>query len=490
LKKSINAPSGAASSGAGQSDAVQQDETIAAISTPLGEGGIGIVRLSGLTAERILTTLFRGPGGKPRKKFESHKVNYGYVVDENGHRIEEVMATLMRAPLTYTREDVVEISCHGGSAALKKVLRRTLQLGARMADPGEFSKRAFINGRIDLLQAEAIIDLIRTKSEKGWTTAFSQLDGRLSHAVNEMEELLIGILADVEVSIDFPDEEIEIIDNSLLRRKIQELKQKVINITDTYHVGRVYREGVAVAIAGRPNVGKSSLMNALLQRERAIVTPHPGTTRDTIEETLHVDGIAIRLVDTAGVRNTEDPAEAAGIGRTIMAIEDADIVLIMFDGSREWSGEDELALERITRLEAQGKSMIPVINKSDLEQKLNAGHLKGTDREPSFSSDPIPVSAKTGEGMEMIKQRINDMIDTMGEKMSEGPVLTRERHLEKFREIEQSLDNAANALERGLTREYIAADLQDARQALQELTGKVVEDSILEKIFSDFCIGK
>jgi len=473
-----------------ESAPVQPEETIAAISTPMGEGGIGIVRLSGLTAEQILTSLFRGIGGKPRKKFESHKVNYGFVVDDVGHKIDEVMATLMRSPLTYTREDVVEISCHGGSAVLKKVLRRTLELGARMAEPGEYSKRAFLNGRIDLLQAEAIIDLIRTKSEKGWTTAFSQLDGRLSHAISELEDEFIDILANLEASIDFPDEEIEIIGNEALLGKIQQLKQKVYNITATYHIGRVYREGVAVAIAGRPNVGKSSLMNALLQRERAIVTPQPGTTRDTIEETLHVDGIAIRLVDTAGIRNAGDSAEAAGIDRTIQAIDDADIVLILFDGSETFGEEDERALEKIVVAEAGRKSIIPLINKSDLAQKMDMEYLLDTIHAHSIMEDPVLLSAKTGEGVGMIKKRINSMIDSMGEKLSEGPVLTRERHKEKFHQIEKSLDSALVAMERELSREYIAADLQEGREALQELTGKVVEDSILERIFNDFCIGK
>ena len=473
-----------------KSEPTQQEETIAAISTALGEGGIGIVRLSGITAENILLSIFRGPGGKPRKRFESHKVNYGFVVDEKGERIDEVMATLMRAPLTYTREDVVEISCHGGSAVLKKVLRRTLELGARMADPGEFSKRAFLNGRIDLLQAEAIIDLIRTTSEKGWTTAFSQLDGRLSHSIARIEEELIAILAQVEASIDFPEDEIEIIGNEAILHKMQLLKQKVAEITATYDIGKVYREGVAVALAGRPNVGKSSLMNALLQRERAIVTPHPGTTRDTIEESLHVDGIAIRLIDTAGVRDAEDEAEAAGIGRTIQAIDDADIVLILFDGSSEWHTEDETALEKIVAAEAGRKSLIIVVNKSDLEQKMDVSKARRILHGKSIAGDPIFLSAKTGEGMELVKKRINSVIDSIGENLGEGPVLTRERHREKFVEIEKSLDNALGAVEKGLSREYIAADLQEAGEALAELTGKVVEDSILEKIFNDFCIGK
>ena len=463
----------------------QEEDTIAAISTPIGEGGIGVVRLSGVEAARILAEVFRGASGKPRKKFESHKVNYGFVVGKDGKKIDEVMATLMKAPLTYTREDVVEISCHGGSAVLKQVLRLALDSGARMAAPGEFSKRAFLNGRIDLLQAEAIIDLIRSTSEKGWTTAFSQLDGRLSHAVREMEEQFVEIIANIEASIDFPEDEIEIIDDTVITNKLQVLKENISNITETYIVGRVYREGVAVAIAGRPNVGKSSLLNALLERDRAIVTPHPGTTRDTIEETLHIDGIAIRVIDTAGVREANDPAETAGISKTIQAVENADIVLIMFDGAEPFHHEDQKMVEQILALKGNSKSLISVVNKSDLVQKIDTAKIRTL-----VAGEPVSISAKNGSGIEAIKKRINQEIDLMGQSLGEGPVLTRERHLEKFKEIEKSITSAISATKQKLSREYVAADLQEPKEALQELTGKVVEDSILEKIFNEFCIGK
>ena len=468
-----------------QEGAIEQDETIAAISTPMGEGGIGIVRLSGRTAVKILIEIFRGTSGKPRKRFESHKVNFGHIVDDHGRKIDQVLATVMLSPLTYTREDVVEISCHGGGAVLKKVLARVLAAGARMANPGEFSKRAYLNGRIDLIQAEAIIDLIKSKSEKGWLTAFSQLDGKLSQALAELENGLIDILAQLEASIDFPEDEIEIINNDLLTQKMQKLKYTIDVITKSYVVGRVYREGVAVAIAGRPNVGKSSLMNALLNRERAIVTPHPGTTRDIIEETLHLEGIAVRIIDTAGIRSAQDPAEAAGINRAIAAAKDADIVLVLFDGSAEFLHEDEAVVSQMRSAGLGDTRIIPVINKSDLEQKIETSNI-----EELMKIAPVNISAKSGAGINQLLKRINNEIDKMGEQYTEGPILTRERHQEKLMEIGRALTSAITAVNNNLSREYIAADLQEGKEALEELTGKVVDDSVIERIFNEFCIGK
>jgi tRNA modification GTPase len=464
---------------------IQQDETIAAISTPMGEGGIGVVRLSGRTAVRILIDVFRGPSGKQREKFESHKVNYGFIVDEAGEKIDEVLATVMNSPLSFTREDIVEISCHGGNAVLKMVLRRVLKSGARMAEPGEFSKRAFLNGRIDLVQAEAIIDLIRTKSERGWNTAFSQLDGRLSHALHQLEDGFVDLIAKIEVSIDFPEEEQEVISNEAICAKMQELKDKVTIISKSYVVGRVYREGIGVAIAGKPNVGKSSLMNALLQRERAIVTEHPGTTRDVIEETLHVDGVAIRIIDTAGVRDATDTAESEGIKRAIQAVKDSDIAIILFDGSEPLEADDVRMVEKILSSNATRKCLIPVVNKADLEEKADLDSVRKL-----VGKEPVKISAKRGDGVDLLLTRINSEIDLMGDPFSEGPVLTRERHFSKFKEMEVSLTNAISAISEGRSREFAIADLQDGKEALEELTGKVVDDSVIEKIFSEFCIGK
>ena len=464
---------------------IQQEETISAISTPLGEGGIGMIRLSGGSAVEILKNIFRGPTGKERKRFQSHRVNYGFIVDDKGRKIDEVLATVMLSPLTYTREDVVEISCHGSIATLKMILRRTIEAGARMAEPGEFSKRAFLNGRIDLVQAEAIIDLIRTKSAMGWSTAFSQLDGKLSLSMKELENKFIELIANIEMSIDFPEEEQEIIGNETIISKLQDMKGIMVNITNTYVVGRIYREGIAVSIAGRPNVGKSSLMNALLQRERAIVSPLPGTTRDTIEETLHVEGVAIRIVDTAGLRESTDIAESEGIRRAMKAVNESDIALIVFDGSRAITKEDTEIATKVRDECSHLKSIIPVINKTDIEVIIDTNSIT-----EMFNAEPVLISAKQGKGLDILKARINKVIDRIGTRYDDGPVLTRERHYQKFMLMEASITNAISAISANRSREFAVSDLQEAKEALDELTGKVVDASVIEKIFSEFCIGK
>lgn len=464
-----------------------QEETIAAISTPLGEGGVGMVRMSGATALDILGRMFRSPAGRPRGSFETHRVYYGHVVDGDGAKIDEVLATAMMSPRTYTREDVVEISCHGGAAPVKKTLQRALELGARIAEPGEFSKRAFLNGRIDLVQAEAIIDLIKSRSEKGWKTAFSQLDGRLSETLSRIEQKLVEIVADLEGSIDFPDEELEIAGDELISKKLQELKERTAKITSTYGLGRIYREGVSVAIAGRPNVGKSSLMNALLERDRVIVTEIPGTTRDTVEETLQIEGVAVKIVDTAGVRATDDPAERLGVERAMEAARGADVVLLTLDGSAELTAEDEELIGRLHEEMDRGAyfSLIPLINKSDKPQALDPDAIQ-----KMTGARPESVSAKTGEGVDALRARITAEVEKHGETMGDGPVLTRERHLEHLREMTESIGRAMETLAAGLGRELIAADLQEAKEALEELTGKAVDDQVIDRIFSEFCIGK
>ncbi len=445
-----------------------------------------MVRLSGKTAINILKQMFTGPSGKQRDSFESHRVYYGYIVDNNSRRLDETLVTPMLSPKTYTREDVAEISCHGGSTALRSVLRRALELGARMAEPGEFSKRAFINGRIDLLQAEAIIDLIKSKSDKGWKTAFSQLDGKLSERLHDMESELVDIISNIEASIDFPEEELEIADNKSLRNSLQLLQDYIDLLSRSYGIGRIYREGVSVAITGRPNVGKSSLMNALLERDRVIVTPYPGTTRDTVEETLHIEGIAVRIVDTAGVRETEEPAEKIGVQRTLLAASKADVTLLILDGSAPLEPEDFKLLDTLKNNRSAGGLLIPVINKSDKRTVIDTGDVASR-----FSAAAIStISAKTGEGVEALRRRIASEIITHGEPAGDGPVLTRERHKEKLDEMSVSVKRAITALDNGMSREFIAADLADAKKAMEELTGKTIDDQVISRIFNEFCIGK
>lgn len=465
---------------------VRQEEAIAAISTPSGEGAIGMVRLSGEKVIPILGQMFRSPSGKRRESFDSHKVYYGFVVDENGAKIDETMVTVMLSPRTYTREDVIEISGHGGATAAKRILRRTLGLGARLAEPGEFSKRAFLNGRIDLVQAEAIIDLIKSKSEKGFKTAFSQLDGQLSIALEEIEQSMVDIISTIEASIDFPEDELEIMSDSLLKEKLQKLQYLTSKLLDTYGVGRIYREGVGVAIIGRPNVGKSSLMNCLLERDRVIVTERPGTTRDTVEETLQIEGVAVRIIDTAGVREAVDEAERMGAKRAVEAAREADIVLLVLDGAERLSIDDINLIDELRPAEGQASPVIiPVMNKSDKILRLEV-----EDVQKRISCAVLKISAKHNRGIDDLRGRISAKIDKLGENLYDGPVLTRERHMEKLHEMSVSIGRAIATAQEGMSREFVAADLQDAKKALGELTGKEIDEMALEKIFSEFCIGK
>ncbi len=465
---------------------IRQLETIAAISTAMGEGGVGMVRLSGVDAVKIAGEIYRTPKGGQKNKFAPRHATLGYAVDETGGRIDEIIITVMESPKTYTREDIAEITCHGGPVVVKKILNRALALGARMAQPGEFSKRAFLNGRIDLLQAEAIIDMIRARSEKGWKTAFSQLDGRLSERLSHIENELITVIADMEASIDFPEEEIEIARDDEVTARLAALKKGIEKMVSTYDIGRIYREGISVAIIGRPNVGKSSLMNALLERERVIVTPHPGTTRDTVEETLQIEGISLKIIDTAGLRQTEDMAEQLGVERSIRAGQESDVALFVFDGSEPLTEEDRDLITHIGMPgDVAGRDIIPVINKSDREQIAEENEITRI-----MGREPVRISAKTGEGLDGLRKKMVERIEAKGELMGDGPPLTRERHLEQLRMMAESVERAITALQQGMSREFVAADLADAKEALEELTGKAVSEQVLDKIFNEFCIGK
>ncbi|MGK7346102.1 MAG: tRNA uridine-5-carboxymethylaminomethyl(34) synthesis GTPase MnmE [Candidatus Nitrospinota bacterium M3_3B_026] len=461
---------------------VKQQETIAAISTPVGEGGVGMVRVSGAGAVDIAKKMFREPSGGRRDDFEPRRVCYGYVTGAGGERIDEVLMTVMLSPNTYTREDMVEITCHGGPMVVRRVLDASLAGGARLAEPGEFSKRAFLNGRIDLVQAEAIIDIIRSRSEKGWKTAFSQLDGKLSETLSGIEKDLVDVMAALEASIDFPDEELDIAGDERLRSELVSLRRRVEGMILSYDAGRIYREGVAVAIVGRPNVGKSSLMNALLERERVIVTPVPGTTRDTVEETLQIEGIAVRIVDTAGVREAADEVEKIGVEKTLAAAREADVVLFVLDSSEPLKDEDIKAADALA---GGAYSLIPVVNKSDRTLALDTAELQ-----KHAAGEPVFVSAKTGEGLDGLRRRIAREVERKGEPLGEGPPLTRERHVSHLKEMAESIGRAIEALDAGMSREFIAADLAEAREAVARLTGKAFDDQVLDRIFSEFCIGK
>ena len=451
-------------------------DTIAAISTPAGESGIGIVRMSGPTAVGIANEIFRSPGGK--KSEASHRVSYGFIRDpETGADVDEVLLTVMRSPRTYTREDVVEINCHGGLVPMRRVLELALRHGARLAEPGEFTKRAFLNGRIDLSQAEAALDLIRAKTEAAEKIALEQLRGALSGKVNHLREKLINVCANVEAHLDFPEEEIEPSTLDEIKTEISGAEKIISELSYSFNEGRFFREGLKTAIVGRPNVGKSSLLNALLGSDRAIVTEAPGTTRDTIEEYINIDGLPVKIVDTAGIREAHGMAEKEGVRRSLKALEDADLVLGVLDGSMPLHEEDQVVLDKL-----RAKESIIVINKKDLG-------IEESVRDSEFEGKRIELSAKTGDGLEGLKQTIYESALASGGTMSGGVVVTNIRH-------KLSLDAAGEGLRNALTSldtqplEITAVELRAALENLGEIVGVVTTEDILQRIFEDFCIGK
>lgn len=456
-----------------------REDTIAAIATPPGEGGVAIVRVSGIDAEAIASRIFVRSGGR-NGRMESHKLYHGQIRDpEDGRVVDQVLLTIMRRPRSYSGEDVVEIHCHGGALIVRHVLGLTLRQGARQAEAGEFTKRAFLNGRLDLTQAEAVLDLIRARTDKAASLALEQANGALSRWVGELREQLIDILVQVEAAIDFPEEEIELLRRDELVRKTRALSAKIILISDTYRWGKLFRNGARVCISGRPNVGKSSLLNALLGEDRVIVTPIPGTTRDVIEEGISLDGLPVILWDTAGIRQSEDEVERVGIALSRQHVARADAVLLVVDGSEELSDDD-----RVLAAELGDKIVMFVVNKSDLPCRVDQAALSRCVPQARLEQ----VSAKTGDGIAELKSSLRDLLLS---RDNEAPiVITHERHRNALRRSAASLDRAGISLTEGFAPEFVAVDLNEARKALEELTGAIDNDDILERIFAEFCIGK
>lgn len=453
-----------------------EGDTISAVSTPPGEAGIGIVRLSGPRALEIADALFVSARGRRPSKTRTHRLLYGHVVDPaSGEPVDEVLLAVMRAPETYTREDVVEINCHGGMVPLRRVLELTLDSGARLAGPGEFTRRAFLNGRIDLSQAEAALDLIRARTVQAERLALGQLRGALSGRVGALRERLIEVCAHLEAWIDFPEEEIEPAAADGIIARTSEVMEEVSAMSRSYQQGRLYRDGLRAVIAGRPNVGKSSLLNALLERDRAIVTEMPGTTRDVIEECVNIKGLPLVVIDTAGIRQTRDMAEEEGVRRSLMAIEEADLVLAVLDASEPpGEGDSELLL----RLD--GVNAVLVLNKCDLPEaplELPAGF-------PAFRA-----SARTGEGIEALKEGIFERFQA-GAGGGEALMVTNLRHKLALDAAHLSLGAAQSALERSEPLEIAALEMREALGHLGAIVGEVSTDDILDRIFSEFCIGK
>lgn len=455
------------------------EDTIAAISTPIGVGGIGIVRLSGRDAIEIVDSVFRAKKKATLKEVKSHTVHYGFVIDpESGERVDECIVTVMRAPLSYTRQDTVEINCHGGYQSLSRVLQLLIKKGARLAKPGEFTLRAFMNGRIDLSQAEAVMDLINSKTDQARQIAMSQLEGTIGKKVDELRQKLIEMTAFIEASIDFPEDDLPVEDYSWLKQQYETVIADLKRLSDSYSYGHILREGIAVAIVGKPNVGKSSLLNALLQKERAIVTDIAGTTRDVIEEYLNINGLPVRIIDTAGIRDSTDIIEREGVKRTIKLIESADCILALFDLSRELDNEDRAIIEMI-----RGKRAVVVMNKIDLVRD-------GLNKEPLIDGMPhCFISALTGEGINGLKQTLFRLITAKAETADrQDCLLTNERH-------KALVDSAIDSLQKAFCPETIAPEIKaiyirEATESLGMITGSVTTEEIIDRIFSRFCIGK
>ena len=455
-----------------------EDDTIVAISTPIGVGGIGIVRLSGPRSVEIVDSLFVGK--RRISQLPTYRLTYGRIV-EDGRQLDEVLVSVMRAPHSYTTEDVVEVNCHGGLLATQMVLEAVLRKGARLAEPGEFTQRAFLGGRIDLTQAEAVCDLVGAKTQLGHNLALSQLKGQLSQTLANVKGTLRKCMSLIEVSLDFPEEDIDFVSAQQLTQSLSEVSHELQNLLSSFERGRIVREGVKAVIVGRPNVGKSSLLNLLLGEERAIVTPVPGTTRDSIEEWFQVEGIPFKIVDTAGVRESNDVVELEGRKRTEFHIEDADLLVAVLDASEPLRREDRLLARML-----KGKEILVVLNKCDLKKVLTKKQMAEI-----YSDAPIvEMSALKGWGVEEFNGELVGLVTRGMENFREGVVITNQRHRDCLQRAKRAVEQACESLAAGLSFECAALDIREALEALRELVGEVTSEDILREIFSTFCIGK
>ncbi|HES3221334.1 tRNA uridine-5-carboxymethylaminomethyl(34) synthesis GTPase MnmE [Streptococcus pyogenes] len=451
-------------------------DTITAISTPLGEGAIGIVRLSGTDALAIAQSVFKG---KNLEQVASHTINYGHIIDPNtGTIVDEVMVSVMLAPKTFTRENVVEINTHGGIAVTNEILQLLIRQGARMAEPGEFTKRAFLNGRVDLTQAEAVMDIIRAKTDKAMTIAVKQLDGSLSQLINDTRQEILNTLAQVEVNIDYPEyDDVEEMTTALLREKTQEFQSLLENLLRTAKRGKILREGLSTAIIGRPNVGKSSLLNNLLREDKAIVTDIAGTTRDVIEEYVNIKGVPLKLVDTAGIRETDDLVEQIGVERSKKALQEADLVLLVLNASEKLTDQDRALLNL-----SQDSNRIILLNKTDLAQKIELEQLP---------ADLIPISVLTNQNINLIEDRINQLFfDNAGLVEQDATYLSNARHISLIEKAVQSLEAVNDGLALGMPVDLLQVDLTRTWEILGEITGDAAPDELITQLFSQFCLGK
>ena len=455
------------------------DDTIAAVATAYGEGGIGIIRISGEKSLDILEEIFEFHG---IEEIVNRRMTYGKIVDrDNGQTIDEVLAVYMKGPATYTAEDVVEINCHGSTVSLRKTLSLVLRKGARLAEPGEFTKRAFLNGRIDLSQAEAVIDVVKAKTDKSFDVALSQLEGGLSSYIRDIRQNLLDLLVDITVNIDYPDDDIEEITYDKLEINIKQIGDMIEKLLSTASSGRMIREGIRVAIAGKPNVGKSSLMNGLLRETRAIVTEIPGTTRDTIEEALSIRNIPVYLIDTAGIRETSDKVEKLGIEKSKEAFNNADFIIFIMDGSEEISSEDEEIIEYLKE-----RKCLVLINKKDLEQKIDSVQI----RNMLPNSQIIKTSLINGDGIEEIENAVEELVYGGEITQSESMMVNNVRHINLLTDSFNSLEDALQMAVNREALDFIEIDVKNAYELTGEIIGESVNDDIINEVFARFCLGK
>lgn len=455
-------------------------DTITAISTPIGEGAIAIVRLSGPEAITITNELF---SGRDLHEVATHTINYGKIIDPETKDIaDEVMVSVMRAPRTFTREDIIEINCHGGMVAVNRVLEILLSKGARLAEPGEFTKRAFLNGRIDLSQAEAVMDLIRAKTDKAMSVALKQMDGRLSKLITKLRQELLETVAHVEVNIDYPEyDDVEEMSHEVMQTKTKEVYQEIKALLNIAKQGKILREGIATAIIGRPNVGKSSLMNTLVQENKAIVTDIPGTTRDIIEEYVNVRGVPLRLVDTAGIRETEDIVEKIGVERSRQVLKESDLILFVLNYNEALTTEDIKLFEAV-----KGLDYIVIVNKTDLEEKIDLNDV----RELAEDRPIITTSLIEEEGVDELEKAIAATFFDGEIDSGDLTYVSNIRHIQLLKQAKQALEDAMEGIELGMPLDIVQIDVTRTWEFLGEIIGDTASDSLIDQLFSQFCLGK
>ena len=456
------------------------DDTIAAIATAPGEGGIGIIRISGPKSLEVAEEIFFSMSGKKISEYPARTLIFGNIKDGD-KKIDEVLVAYMKGPNSYTAEDVIEINCHGGFISVKRILELVLSKDVRLAEAGEFTKRAFLNGRIDLSQAEAVIDVINAKTDMAHEVAENQLDGSLSNRIREFREKVTELLAQVEVAIDYPEEDIEFIAYTTLEEKTRELNKDIKKLYETSESGKIFREGLKTVIVGKPNVGKSSLLNSILGENRAIVTDIPGTTRDVIEEFVNIKGIPLKIVDTAGIRETDDVVEKIGVEKSMASFDTADLIIMVVDSSSELSEEDREILEKV-----QGKETILLLNKTDLPQVIDEEEVKKYVNEENI----IKISALHNEGIEDVHDRIEAMVYKGDIKSSSNVIITNSRHKDALYRAMKSAEDAMRAIEDRMPLDFVEVDLKNIWDYLGYINGDTVSEDLLDNIFHNFCIGK